>query len=119
MIRTQISLSEEDYEAAKREAERLGISLAELLRRSLKAVLPADDYHALFRKLFADPPSLMTCASVIAEAHGWFLRRYDQTKALQFLLVNRSAPRPHRRSIGHPPMIAGDRQSTLGRIADG
>ena len=29
MIRTQISLSEEEYTAAKREAERLGISLAE------------------------------------------------------------------------------------------
>ncbi len=42
MIRTQISLSEEEYEAAKREAERLGISLAELLRRSLRTMLPAD-----------------------------------------------------------------------------
>jgi hypothetical protein len=43
MIRTQISLSEEEYEAAKREAERLGISLAELLRRSLRGVLPVDE----------------------------------------------------------------------------
>lgn len=43
MIRTQISLSEEEYEAAKREAERLGISLAELLRRSLRSMLPADE----------------------------------------------------------------------------
>jgi len=42
MIRTQISLSELDYEAAKREASRLGISLAELLRRSLRTMLPAD-----------------------------------------------------------------------------
>ena len=42
MIRTQISLSEEEYDAAKREARRLGISLAELLRRSLRGVLPAD-----------------------------------------------------------------------------
>ncbi|HZD52555.1 MAG TPA: CopG family transcriptional regulator [Woeseiaceae bacterium] len=40
MIRTQISLSEEEYEAAKCEAERLGISLAELLRRSLRSMLP-------------------------------------------------------------------------------
>ena len=40
MIRTQISLSEEEYEAAKREAERLGISLAELLRRSLRFRAP-------------------------------------------------------------------------------
>lgn len=43
MIRTQISLSEQEYEAAKREAARLGISLAELLRRSLRTLLPADD----------------------------------------------------------------------------
>lgn len=43
MIRTQISLSEAEYEAAKREAARLGISLAELLRRSLREILPVDD----------------------------------------------------------------------------
>ena len=43
MIRTQISLSEEDYNAAKQEAGRLGISLAELLRRSLRAMIPPDD----------------------------------------------------------------------------
>ena len=43
MIRTQISLSEDEYEAAKREAARLGISLAELLRRSLRTVLPVDE----------------------------------------------------------------------------
>lgn len=42
MVRTQISLTEEEYEAAKREARNLGISLAELLRRSLRNVLPAD-----------------------------------------------------------------------------
>ncbi len=43
MIRTQISLSEEEYEAAKREAKRLGISLAELMRRALRPLLPADE----------------------------------------------------------------------------
>ncbi|MDS4021311.1 MAG: CopG family transcriptional regulator [Candidatus Competibacter sp.] len=42
MIRTQISLTEEEYRAAKNEAQRLGISLAELLRRSLRATLPVD-----------------------------------------------------------------------------
>lgn len=39
MVRTQISLSETEYAAAKAEAERLGISLAELLRRSLREML--------------------------------------------------------------------------------
>ncbi len=43
MVRTQISLSEREYGAAKREASRLGISLAELLRRSLRTMLPADE----------------------------------------------------------------------------
>jgi hypothetical protein len=43
MIRTQISLPEEEYEAAKLEARRLGISLAELVRRSLRSVLPVDE----------------------------------------------------------------------------
>lgn len=42
MIRTQISLSEQEYQAAKREAGRLGISMAKLLRRSLRSVLPDD-----------------------------------------------------------------------------
>ena len=43
MIRTQISLSASNYAAAKHEAERLGVSLAELLRRSLRTILPADE----------------------------------------------------------------------------
>ena len=42
MIRTQISLTRTEYVAAKREAKRLGISLAELLRRSLRSLLPPD-----------------------------------------------------------------------------
>ena len=42
MIRTQVSLSEQEYAAAKAEAERLGISLAEVLRRSLRPLLPTD-----------------------------------------------------------------------------
>lgn len=43
MIRTQISLGEEEYRAARVEAQRLGISLAELLRRSLRTLLPVDE----------------------------------------------------------------------------
>ena len=43
MIRTQISLSEQEYEAAKQEARRLGISLAELLRRSLRSLMSVDE----------------------------------------------------------------------------
>jgi hypothetical protein len=43
MIRTQISLSKKEYQAAKREARKLGISLAELLRRSLRNVVAVDE----------------------------------------------------------------------------
>jgi predicted nucleic acid-binding protein len=45
----------------------------------------SDSYHPLFRRLFSDPPPLVTSALVIAEGHGWFLRRYDQNRAVQFL----------------------------------
>jgi predicted nucleic acid-binding protein len=45
----------------------------------------SDSFHALFRRLFAEPPPLITSALVVAEGHGWFLRRYDQQRAIQFL----------------------------------
>ncbi len=47
----------------------------------------SDTYHALFRRLFADPPRLVTTALVIAEGHGWFLKRYDPSRALQFIAM--------------------------------
>ncbi len=49
MVRTQISLTNEEYTAAKREARRLGISLAELLRRSLRTMLPVDEERPWMR----------------------------------------------------------------------
>lgn len=45
----------------------------------------SDSHHSLFRRLFSDPPPLTTSALVLAEGHGWFLRRYDQRRALEFL----------------------------------
>ena len=45
----------------------------------------SDSYHALFRRLFAAPPPLTTSTLVVAEGHGWFLRRYDSQRAIQFL----------------------------------
>ncbi len=47
----------------------------------------SDTYHPLFRRLFSDPPPLLTTALVIAEGHGWFLKRYDGTRGLQFLAM--------------------------------
>ena len=50
----------------------------------------SDTHHALFRRLFADPPNLTTTTLVIAEGHGWFLRRFDPSRALQFLAMAES-----------------------------
>ena len=40
MIRTQISLERDEYDAAKSEARALGISVAEFVRCALRAALP-------------------------------------------------------------------------------
>ncbi|MBV8820127.1 MAG: PIN domain-containing protein [Acidobacteriaceae bacterium] len=53
----------------------------------------SDSYHPLFRRLFSAPPPLATSALVIAEGHGWFLRRYDQQRAIQFLAFVDELPR--------------------------
>lgn len=40
MIRTQVSLDEHEYELAKLEAQALGISVAEFVRRAVRESLP-------------------------------------------------------------------------------
>jgi predicted nucleic acid-binding protein len=45
----------------------------------------SDSHHPRFKRLFAQPPDLVTTTLVAAEGHGWFLKRYDRTRALQFL----------------------------------
>lgn len=45
----------------------------------------SDTHHPLFRRLFSQPPRILTTTLVVAEGHAWFLRRYDRTRALQFL----------------------------------
>jgi predicted nucleic acid-binding protein len=53
----------------------------------------SDTHHHLFARLFADPPSLVTTTLVVAEGHGWFLRRYGRLLALRFLeTLERMAP---------------------------
>lgn len=47
----------------------------------------SDTHHALFRRLFSSPPGILTTTLVIAEGHAWFMRRYDRTRALQFLAM--------------------------------
>ena len=72
MIRTQISLSKEEYEAAKREAQRLGISLTELLRRSLRTVLPVDDTKPWMRyagMVESGDPDASQCIDEVVYGH--------------------------------------------------
>jgi hypothetical protein len=45
----------------------------------------SDSVHVLFVRLFAEPPALITSPLVISAGHGWFLRRHDRGRALQFL----------------------------------
>lgn len=47
----------------------------------------SDSHHPLFRRLFSQPPPLLTTALVIAEGQAWFLRRYDRQRGLQFLAM--------------------------------
>jgi predicted nucleic acid-binding protein len=52
----------------------------------------SDTYHPLFRRLFAEPPPLLTTALVVAEGQGWFLKRYDRYRALQFMAMVEDMP---------------------------
>lgn len=45
----------------------------------------SDEHHSRYVRLFSEAPHILTSALVIAEGHGWFLRRYDATRAVQFL----------------------------------
>ncbi|MBZ5669032.1 MAG: CopG family transcriptional regulator [Acidobacteriia bacterium] len=49
MIRTQVSLGEQDYKWAKKEAAALGISVAEYVRRAIRRVLPPSGRPAWMR----------------------------------------------------------------------
>ena len=52
----------------------------------------SDTYHQLFRNLFASPSAIVSTPLVVAEVHPWCLRRYDRTKALQFLSMIEEMP---------------------------
>jgi len=43
MIRTQISLDEAEYALVKQQARAMGVSIAELVRRGIRQMLPADE----------------------------------------------------------------------------
>jgi hypothetical protein len=43
MIRTQVSLDDQDYKMAKQQARKLGVSVAEFVRRAIRDALPAEN----------------------------------------------------------------------------
>ncbi|QQR81646.1 MAG: type II toxin-antitoxin system VapC family toxin [Deltaproteobacteria bacterium] len=65
----------------------------------------ADSYHSLFVQLFKNPPPLFTTPLVIAEGQGWFLKRYDKTRALQFMQFVESFSTLKIESIGQNDVI--------------
>lgn len=72
MIRTQISFEERDYALAKKEARNLGISLSELVRRSLGRSLPASGKAPWMRYAgfieSGDPNASQTVDEIV---YGW------------------------------------------------
>lgn len=47
----------------------------------------SDSFQSLFKRLFSEPPPLITSPLVVSEGHAWFLKRYDRTRGLQFLAM--------------------------------
>ena len=69
----------------------------------------SDTYHALFKRLFAKPPRLVTTTLVVAEGHGWLLKRYDRTRALQFVAMVEALSPMAVVAIGHDEQAGGIR----------
>jgi predicted nucleic acid-binding protein len=76
----------------------------------------SDMHHPVFRRLFADPPRLVTTPLVVAEGHGWFLRRYDRDRARQFLAMIEAMAPLRVVSVGAQEQAAGI--SMLERFSD-
>jgi predicted nucleic acid-binding protein len=77
----------------------------------------SDTYHPLFRRLFSAPPSMVvTTTLVIAEGHGWFLRRFDRVRALQFLAMVEDMPFLNVRPVGLDEVRSAT--ATLRRFGD-
>lgn len=76
----------------------------------------SDTHHALFRRLFSEPPALLTTTLVVAEGHAWFLRRYDRTRALQFLAMIEDMKPLEVAAVGAAEQVAAGR--LLRRFSD-
>lgn len=76
----------------------------------------SDTHHPLFRRLFSDPPRLLTSMLVVSEGHAWFLRRYDRTRALRFLALIEDLTPLTVTGVGEAERIAASR--LLRRFSD-
>ena len=52
----------------------------------------SDSFHDVFRRAFSNPPPLVTTPLVIAEGHGWFVKRFDSYRGLDYLAMVESMP---------------------------
>lgn len=76
----------------------------------------SDTHHALFRRLFSEPPAIFTTTLVVAEGHAWFLRRYDRFRALQFLAMIEDLKPLRVAQVGHAEQVGATR--LLRRFSD-
>ena len=67
----------------------------------------SDTYHPLFRRLFADPPDLVSTALVVGEGQAWFLKRYDRMRALQFVSFFEELRPLHVVEVGRDELLGG------------
>ena len=81
----------------------------------------SDSFNRLFARLFSSPPPLVTTSLVIAEGHAWFLKRYDRSRAMQFLAMIEDMTFLKALTVGRPEINAasqvlrkfGDQDLTL------
>jgi predicted nucleic acid-binding protein len=76
----------------------------------------SDTFHALFRRLFSEPPAIFTTTLVVAEGHAWFLQRYDRFRALQFLAMIEDLKPLRVAQVGHAEQVGATR--LLRRFSD-
>lgn len=75
----------------------------------------SDTHYPLFRRAFSNPPALISTPLVVAEGQGWFLKRFDSYRALQFLAMVESMP-IKLIAVGKKEMTAG--AAVLRRFSD-
>jgi hypothetical protein len=73
MIRTQISLTEEQMSALRREAERRGVSVASIVRHAVDAELGGDDREELIKRAIDVMGKYTSGRSDISENHDLYL----------------------------------------------